>query len=116
MKRKYLHTNELTEMAETIATHITIRSCANHNSHDETFETTPEEWMTIRGIALAALHTINSYDGSVRAIDQAIVNGAEYQAIFAFENKFDDEDTHVNTYDTIYCPLMNAIREWPREV
>ena len=121
MKQNTIHEcrtgNELSQLAWTIATHITIRTGAMHTSHDDTWETTDEEANIIHDIAWAALLTMNHFRFTQNwdADAQAATQQAEYQAIIAFENKFDDEDTHVNTYDTIYIPLMNAFQEWPVE-
>lgn len=119
--RTYRKPEELRDLAQTIATHITYRHDENGTSRDTTWESTPYEYTMLERIAYAALTALN-WDREVDRshgmshYSEGVLAMAEFQLMESSKAlPYDQETCHVNTYDTIYIPLKNVIREWPVE-
>ena len=97
---------QLKEMATVIAETITIRTYKNGNSEDTKRLSNPQEKEIILNIAYGALLGMNCNEKNRTSdeIAQAIIDTAEYTV-----NRFLPD---CNGYDTIYCPLKKAVREW----
>ncbi len=104
--RNYKTEQQLQEQAKAIAETITIRTYNNGNSEDTKRLSNAHENNIIFNIAYGALLGMNCNEKN-RASDeiaQAIIDTAEYTV-----NGFLPD---CNGYDTIYCPLKKAVREW----
>lgn len=95
---------QLKEIATTISERITIRAYKNGNSEDTTRRTNPTERKIIFKIAYSALLSLNWHLEPKDGICTAIINTAEFTV-----NQFLPD---CNGYDTIYCPLKKAVRDW----
>lgn len=96
---------QLKGIATTISKRITIRTYKNGNSEDTIRKSTVKEKDIIFKIAYSALLSINWHlEPKTSEVNSAIANTAE----FAINQFLPD----CNGYDTIYCPLKKAIREW----
>ncbi len=104
--RDYKTEQQLRELATAISQRITIRTYKNGNSDDNTRPTKTKEKEIIFNIAYGALLGINCNDRNRNSdeIAQAIIDTAEYTV-----NRFLPD---CNGYDTLYCPLKKAVREW----
>lgn len=107
--RNHLTESELKAIAEDIAQNITIRTYADGNSDDSTRESTGAERDIIYKIAYSALLGLNWGENTRGEKDnstQAIIDSAEFALDLFIPS--------ANGYDTIYNPLKNAVRDWPR--
>lgn len=96
---------ELKGIATKISETITIRSYKNGNSEDKQRKSTAKEKDIIFKIAYSALLSLNWHlEPNANSITTAIINTAEFTV-----NQF---LPNCNGYDTIYCPLRKATREW----
>lgn len=96
---------ELKGIATEIAETITIRHYNGGNSKDKQRKSTAKEKEIIFKIAYGALLSINWHlEPNTSSLNSAILNTAEFTV-----NLFLPD---CNGYDTIYCPLRKAIREW----
>ncbi|MCI8988437.1 MAG: hypothetical protein HFK05_01635 [Clostridia bacterium] len=96
---------QLKEMATAIAETITIRIYKNGNSEDKQRKSTAKEKDIIFKIAYSALLSLNWHlEPNNSETTTAIINTAEFTV-----NQFLPD---CNGYDTIYCPLRKATREW----
>lgn len=104
--RTYKTEAQLKEQAKAIAETITIRTYKNGNSEDTQRPSNPQEKEIILNIAYGALLGMNCNEKNRVSdeIAQAIIDTAEYTV-----NRFLPD---CNGYDTIYCPLKKAVREW----
>lgn len=104
--RNYKTEKQLKEQAAIIAETITIRTYQNGNSEDTKRLSNPQEKNIILNIAYGALlgMNCNEKNRASNEIAQAIIDTAEYTL-----NRFLPD---CNSYDTIYCPLKKAVREW----
>ena len=114
MKMRMFKTEaELRTIAEQISEHITIRTEANGCSHDEQRKTTPEEAHIIYHLVYGALLAMN-WGEQVRmskVMPQAIIDATEFQCDLLLRDLLNCGE-ECNGYDTIYCPLQRALREW----
>lgn len=96
---------ELKEIATKISETITIRAYKNGNSEDKQRKSTAKEKDIIFKIAYGALLSLNWHlESNSSETTSAIINTAEFTV-----NLFLPD---CNGYDTIYCPLRKATREW----
>ena len=82
----------------------TRRTYIKGTSHDEQDFSTDEEREALEAIMTGALNSLNF---GVNTLDEvgAILNTAEFIFMRFFPTK--NEEPHINTYDTIYSPLMS---------
>lgn len=96
---------ELKGIAMKISEMITIRSYNKGNSEDKQRKSTNKEKDIIFKIAYSALLSLNWHlEPNASNVTTAIINTAE----FAINQFLPD----CNGYETIYCPLREATREW----
>lgn len=96
---------ELKEIATKISEKITIRHYKGGNSEDKQRNSTAKEKDIIFKIAYGALLSLNWHlEPNNSETTTAIINTAEFTV-----NQFLPD---CNGYDTIYCPLRKATREW----
>lgn len=106
--REHKSSEELDQIAENIAEHITIRTYDNGSSIDTRRATTAPEKKILYNIARAALGSLN-YGEKMRSSDdmtQAAINTAEFMLLYFIPD--------ANSYDSIYLPLQRAIKNWKR--
>ena len=108
--RKFMKEQDLKDVAmNAIAPRIVIRSMVNGTSYDEARATTEPERAIIEKIAYGALLALNESEinRSEKNAERASVSGAEYMTkLFIPE---------CNSYDTMYCPLCEALDAWEKE-
>ena len=102
MDKFYKNNQQLKELAMKIYERITIRTYVHGNSNDEERKSRAQEKRIIFNIAYGALLTLNTTDDN--HAEQKIIDCAEYTV-----NQFLPD---CNGYNTIYCPLKKALREW----
>lgn len=96
---------ELKGIATKISETITIRYYKEGNSEDTKRKSTAKEKDIIFKIAYGALLSLNWHlEPNISPVTAAIINTAEFTV-----NQFLPD---CNGYDTIYCPLRKAVREW----
>lgn len=96
---------ELKGIATEISETITIRCYKEGNSEDTKRKSTAKEKDIIFKIAYGALLSLNWHlEPNNSQTTSAIINTAEFTV-----NQFLPD---CNGYDTIYCPLRKATREW----
>ena len=88
------------EYADCEASTITIRTYENGNSKDIIRVSTEEEKKVLKSIIAGTLSAIRSGKDKEIAMDIA-----EYIGIHSFEST---EETHCNTYDSIYCKIWKC--------
>lgn len=82
----------------------TRRTYIDGSSHDEQDFSTDEERKALEAIMTGALNSLNYGFNTVDEVG-AILNTAEFIFMRFFPTK--EEEPHINTYDTIYSPLMS---------
>lgn len=102
MNKSYKNNQQVKEIAIQISQKITIRTYNRGSSNDEERKSTEEEKAIIFRIAYGALLTLNTTNDN--NAEQKIIDCAEYTI-----NQFLPD---CNGYNTIYCPLKKALREW----
>lgn len=101
--------DQLRAMAESISATITIRTDDNGCSGNVTRKTSPAEKKKLFAIAYGALLGLDYGEStrSDRASEQAICDTVEFIFDLAFPQ--------ANGYDSIYCPLKEALNGWGTE-
>lgn len=82
----------------------TRRTYIDGNSHDEQDFSTDEECEALEAVMTGALNALNYGFNTLDEVG-AILNTAEFIFMRFFPTKY--EEPHINTYDTIYSPLMS---------
>lgn len=106
------HHNMLLAIAGEIAQDITIRTYVNGSSKDEKRMSTKEEREILQNIIYSTLLALNDGEEARRAqycgpVFKAALDVAEYITPKLIPD--------VNTYDSIYCPIWNVVKDWPLE-
>ena len=121
MTRQYQHEATLKEWAENIASVVWIRPEEGHPKYREgDFKRKPtkKQHDALFYVAYGALLGLNwgeevrRDDVIGRAKAQAIIDSAEFTADLLLQNLL-KEDERLQGYMSIYCPLKEAVRNWP---
>lgn len=91
----------------------TRRTYIDGSSHDEQDFSTDEECEALEAVMTGALNSLNYGYNTLDEVG-AILNTAEFIFMRFFPTK--GEEPHINTYDTIYSPLMHIWLTYREEV
>ena len=119
--RNYKPESEIREIARSISEReIYIRMYDNGTSDDIKRKPRKAERDLIYRLAWGTLLGLNSGESvrtNANGEERAIVNAAEYMLITTFKGiklpeQQTDEEAHINSYLSFFCPIMNALEDW----
>lgn len=121
MMRQYQHEATLKEWANDIASSLWVRPEKGHPKYTEgdfAKKPTKKQREALFSVAYGALLSLNWGEDTRRddekgnAKAQAIIDCAEFTADLLFDSLL-PEDERLQGYMSIYCPLKEAVRNWP---